>query len=329
MLVDSVSVIIVNYNSGALLAEAVRSVYQQPGVNRVIIVDNASDDGSLEALPLDTSNIRIVRSSRNLGFAGGCNLGAQLADTEYLFFLNPDAILAPSSVEMLVAHEKKYPGIVGPIINVSANGARDVGATINHLGMSVSLDGSACPLYVSGCALLILNSLFKNLGGFDSRYFLFVEDLELCWRALLAGYNVSVSPDAEVYHRGGASIGGGYFRSGVRYSTSTLRVAFRERNSIALMISCAPWWWLPFVLPVMIARAAIIGFGALFVGGTDLVGDIARGLLWNLHELPRSLARRKSITRTRSGSREASRRVVRTPVLLRMLGQSGIPQLEL
>jgi hypothetical protein len=197
---------------------------------------------------------------------------------------------------------------------------------MNHVGMSVSLDGVQPPLYVSGCALFTSRDLFVQLGEFDDRYFLFVEDAELCWRALVAGYEVHAVTEANVLHEGGASAQGGYFAAGQRYHTSTLRISLRERNTVALMISCAPWYWLPLVLPTLLMRSFVLALAGLCLAQPSLAGMLLRGILWNFSQLRTSLARRRSFVRCAAGEREAAKRFVYRPVMLSMMWRSGFPK---
>ena len=322
----AVSVVIVNYHVEDQVADAVASVQSQHCVSEIIVVDNGSASPRLKMLQQEQPNLQLIESDSNVGFAAAANLGAQAASGEFLFFLNPDATAEPECIDHLVAAYRTRPGIVGPAIYAAANASRDVGATMNHVGMSISLDGVQPPLYVSGCALFTSSSLFTQLGGFDERYFLFVEDVELCWRALLAGYDVHAITEANVFHEGGASTQGGYFTPGKRYHTSTLRVSLRERNTIALMIACAPWYWLPVVLPILLARSFTFAFGGLCLGQPGLGGALLRGIGWNIAQLPTSLARRRSLVRRKTGRHEAARRFIHRPVLLSMLWRSGLPR---
>lgn len=323
----AVSVVIVNYYVEDRVANAVASVQRQDCVAEIVIVDNGSASPRLEMLQQEHPTVRVIASDNNVGFARAANRGAQAASGEFLFFLNPDATAEPGCVDRLVAAFQIRPGIVGPAIHSAASASRDVGATMNYVGMSISLDGGQPPLYVSGCALFTSRSLFIQLGGFDDRYFLFVEDAELCWRALLAGYDVYAIAEASVFHEGGASMQGGYFTAGKRYHTSTLRISLRERNTVALMIACAPWYWLPVVLPVLLARSLAFALAGLCLGQTSLGGALLRGIAWNIVQLPTSLARRRSLVRCNTGRHEATRRFVHRPVLLPMLWSSGLPKI--
>lgn len=322
----TVSVVIVNYRVEDRVADAVASVQGQHCVVQIIIVDNGSVSPRLKLLQHKYPTVKLIESDTNVGFAAAANIGAQAASAEFLFFLNPDATAEPGCIDHLVAAYQTRPGVVGPAIYAAANASRDIGATMNHVGMSISLDGVQPPLYVSGCALLTSRNLFIQLGGFDDRYFLFVEDTELCWRALLAGYDVHAIAEANVFHEGGASIQGGYFTAGRRYHTSTLRISLRERNTVALMIACAPWYWLPAVLPALLARSLAFAFAGLCLGQPGLGGALLRGITWNIAQLPTSLARRRSLVRCKTGTHEAARRFVHRPVLLPMLWRSGLPK---
>lgn len=322
----TVSVIIVNYHLENLVVRAVASVETQHSVTEIIIVDNGATSPRLKLLQQENATIQLIESDSNVGFAAAANLGAQVANGEFLFFLNPDATAEPGCIDQLVAAYRCHPGIVGPAIYAAANSSRDVGATMNHVGMSISLDGVQPPLYISGCALFTSKTVFIQLGGFDDRYFLFVEDVELCWRALLAGYDVHAVTEANVFHEGGASMSGGYFTAGTRYRTSRLRISLRERNTIALMITCAPWYWLPIVLPALLARSVAFALAGLCLGQPGLGRELLQGIVWNLVQLPTSLARRQAVVRCQSGAHEATRRFVHRPVLLPMLWRSGLPK---
>jgi len=322
----AVSIVIVNYQVEDRVADAIASVQSEHSVAEIIVVDNGSASPLLKTLQQKYPTVQLIESVSNVGFAAAANLGAHAASGEFLFFLNPDATAEPGCIDHLVAAYRTRPGIVGPAIYAAANASRDIGATMNHVGMSISLDGVQSPLYVSGCALFTSRSLFIQLGGFDDRYFLFVEDVELCWRALLAGYDVHAITEANIFHEGGASTQGGYFTARKRYHTSALRISLRERNTIALRIACAPWYWLPAVLPTLLARSFAFALAGLCLGQPGLGGALLRGIVWNMAQLPTSLARRRSLVRCKTGGHEAARRFVHRPVLLPMLWRSGIPK---
>jgi len=313
-----VSVIIVNYFLEDLVVESVQSFCNDPLVAEIIVVDNGSNEG-LEKRLRKFANLSVVVPGDNLGFAAGCNLGAQVATSQFLFFLNPDTKVTPGSIELLFQKAKLENGVVGPTVKLQVNESIDVGMTMNHLGMPCPVRAGDRPLYVSGSALFISRALFLEVGQFDERYFMFVEEVELCWRVLLKGYNVQVVRDACVLHVGGAAAIGGYASPGQPYTTSVFRVALRERNTIALMIACAPWFALLFVVPALVLRALAICVYGIVLGKAELVSAIWDGLVWNVHELRRSLGRRRSLDVPADRRRSVYRRLVRKPVMFAVL----------
>ncbi len=116
---------------------------------------------------------------------------------------------------------------------------------------------------------------------------------------------------------------GGYFTAGKRYQTSTLRISLRERNTVALMISCAPWFWLPGVLPALLMRSFAFALAGLCLGQPRLAEALLRGILWNIVQLLTSLDRRRSLVRCKAAEHEAARRFVHRPVLLQCYGGRG------
>jgi GT2 family glycosyltransferase len=169
--------------------------------------------------------------------------------------------------------------------------------------------------------------VFEAVGGFDERYFLFVEDVEFSWRAIIAGFEVSVAHDAFASHVGGASIKGGYLKNGEQYRTSVFRIRLRERNSIALLISCAPGWWFPFLIPTIIVHFIFVFAGSILLGSTELSKSILSGLFWNVKEFRRSIQRRNSLHRQSNGVRSANKRIKFGSPMLSVIRESGLPKL--
>ena len=287
------SAIIVNYNGGDDLLECLASLRQQVGDPvEIIIVDNASTDGSLERAANDFPEARIVRSPMNEGFAGGCNLGADEARGEVLLFLNPDVVLDQTCVAELCRCLRVRPGVAGPRLFIETSGIWEYGSILDVLGFPVGLRSHVPALYVSGCALATGRRTFCRLGGFDRRYFMIYEDIDYCWRALLAGESISVLPNSKTIHRGGRATPGGYVRQG-RRELSTFRIALLERNRLATLLKCAPLTWLVFAVPASIFSILVTALGAIVAGRLQLSKALLEGLAWNLHELPQTLKERR------------------------------------
>ena len=227
------SIILVNYNSLDLLRQCLSCLAMtiSRALVEIIIVDNASTDGSREWLEsLAEEQYRVILSEQNLGFAGGCNLGIRQATGDYILLLNTDAFPQPGALEELVAYLEQHPdvGIVGPqLLYPDGRWQRSTGlipspkpAMLDALGITSARHVIAGFLwrwtnhwwrprpveYLDGACMLIRRQVIDQIGGFDDRLFFFVEDAEFCHRARRQGWNVVHVPQSRVVHlRGGSS----------------------------------------------------------------------------------------------------------------------------
>jgi GT2 family glycosyltransferase len=294
------SVVVVNHEGGDWLVRCLRSLSEQGVQTETIVVDNGSLDGSAAVAAARFTEVQLVEPGRNLGFAAGANAGARRARGEYILFLNPDVELVPGCLrDLLMEFEDPRVAVVGPSIRVMASGDIEYGATTDPFGYPVALHRVGSPLYVPGCALMIRAEVFRAVGGFDPRFFMFVEDVDLCWRVLLAGWDVRVVPKALVFHAGGAAAPGGYLTPrGLR--TTRFRVALRERNTLAMLLKCYGPVSLGLVLlPYLLQSVATAAFLAL-AGKPRTSADVVLGLVWNARELPRTLALRRQVQARRA-----------------------------
>lgn len=210
---------IVNYNSRENLKACLHSIEKNfsGGDNLQVIVVN-NDKKKLDALT-SSLNPELMEKNQNVGFGKAHNLGSQKARGEYILFLNPDTLLFPNAVERMLgafsADEKT--GIVGPLhareegspqeecfgkrkTPLSIIGAKFCG------GGKLSLSDSAFESdWVSGGAMMIKKDLFLRLGGFDEKYFMYFEDVDLCLRARKEGWKVLFQPKAKIFHKSGQS----------------------------------------------------------------------------------------------------------------------------
>lgn len=226
------SIIIVNWNSGALLTQCLRSVAQhhESQVQRVIVVDNASSDGSLDIPELPgLPFLEVVRNSENVGFGRACNTGAARCDSEFLLFLNPDAELRPGVLRGLLAFlvdpQAQTVGIVGPLLRDTRGQVARCCARfpqpwhylVRAIGLESIVPAAAKHLsdfdhlttrevdHVMGCFLLMRSTAFRSISGFDQRFFVYLEDLDLSLRAKRAGWSSWYVGSAEAYHLGGGT----------------------------------------------------------------------------------------------------------------------------
>ena len=219
-----VAAVIVNFNTRDYLLECVRSL-RADGVERIVVVDNASVDGSLDALRRSDPKAEVVATGTNLGFGAAANVGVSSTDSGYVLILNPDTVIEPGTVKALTEALERDPtlAVVGPRIhNVdgtlypSVRRFPDLGVAVGHAFVGLfkpdnrftrsyrMLDWDhekACPVdWVSGTCMLVRRSAFEQVGGFDPAFFMYVEDVDLCWRLWRTGWTVGYEPGGLVTH---------------------------------------------------------------------------------------------------------------------------------
>jgi GT2 family glycosyltransferase len=227
------SIIIVNWKSADFLRQCVASVFEQtPGIRfEVIVVDNASFDGSKGMLEREFPLARYIQSEENLGFARANNLGAQHATGEILLFLNPDTIILDHAILKMVKRFQSVPeaGILGcSILNADRtlqtsaiqsfpsilNQVLDAEILRNRFPQSPlwgiaalyqSGNSAARVEMISGAFLSIRASLFQQVHGFSEEYFMYGEDADLCRKVHDAGGQIEYLPTAQIIHFGGQS----------------------------------------------------------------------------------------------------------------------------
>lgn len=250
-----------------------------------------------------------MRNAENRGFARAANQGAALAASDVLLFLNPDVRLEPGCVRELAAALERRPGVAGPVTLLEATGELHAGETLNHLGFPRTLRADETgPLWIQGCALATTRSTFERLGGFDERYFMFIEDMDYCWRVLLTGADVTVPAGARAVHAGGGSAPGGYAREGAM-RTSSLRLVSRHRYTLAMLVKCAPAAWLVLIVPLHLVKTLATAAAALLLRRPQVARELVATIGWNARQLPETLRRRRAVPRVPPGPRTARERV--------------------
>jgi len=227
-----ISTIIVNFNAGELLRSCVDSLLNCPLEIEIIVVDNASTDGSLEVL-LGYPSVQIIKNTTNLGFASACNCGLRAASAPILMFLNPDCSFEPGALVKLLSvldSDKRVGMVTGVLTNLDgteqAGGRRAVPTPWRSFVSAFGLIRFANrwprlfsdfhlhkqplpdqPIEVeatSGACMLIRREAMQDVGEWDEGYFLHCEDLDLCMRFRQKGWKILFVPDAKVIHDQGA-----------------------------------------------------------------------------------------------------------------------------
>jgi hypothetical protein len=228
------SVVILSYNVRPYLALALRTAIQaaQSLAAEFIVVDNASADGSADMVATEFPEVSLVRSDRNLGFSGGNNLGLRVARGRYVLLLNPDVVVHPQSLVVLVAYLDEHDDVGaagGRIINrdgttdrssrrgfpsPSAAFYRMVGLSyifprsqrFGRYNISVGRDDEQCNVEaLSGCFIAVRRAVIERVGGLDESFFMYGEDLDWCYRIRSAGWKIAYVPNAEIIHFRGES----------------------------------------------------------------------------------------------------------------------------
>ena len=228
-----VSVIVVSYNTREILRRCLARLAEELATvdGEVIVVDNASADGSADMVADEFPAVQLVRSTVNLGFAAGNNRGFALARGRYVVLLNPDAFLGSGALARALAHMERSPhvGIAGGRLQDPAGRLQPSGrlfpSLLNELIVISGLaaryprsrlfgrfdrtwadpDQAAQVDWVPGAFTIIRGRALGETGGFDERFFLYYEEVDLCRRMVQAGYEVWYWPDVVVTHIGGAS----------------------------------------------------------------------------------------------------------------------------
>lgn len=301
-----ISVIILNFNGKRYLEKCLSGLESQTYRDfEVIVVDNASSDGSVDYLKAGFPLVRIVENKKNLGFAGGTNSGIRRAEGEYILTLNNDTQVDRRFLECLAE-----PMQSDKSVGVCASKMLLPDGRINSAGICLSRSGAAwdrgmfeqdhgqydCQQEVFGAcagAALYRKEMLDKIGLFDEDFFLYMEDVDLAFRAKLAGWKCIYVPEAVVYHHHGGTAGFG----------SDLAVYYGNRNVIWYAVKGFPTGLLLTSLPWIVGRnLAVIPYYALRGQGKTIL----RSKLDALIGLPKMLKKRKSIVR-RAPDREIKR----------------------
>lgn len=264
----ALSVIVLNYNGRAWLDRCLGSLAAQQGAPtfEVILVDNASSDGSAEHVRRRHPTVRVVESGANLGFAAGNNYGATVAHGGSLVFLNNDTVAEADWLARLAAARAASGAAIvtsrivfldrPEVIDSAGDGYLLAGGAFKrgHLAAADAFAESREVFGACGAAFLIDRALFESLGGFEPRFFMVYEDVDLSYRARLAGHHVWFAGDAVVRHAGSATLG----------RASRRAVFYGQRN--------LEWTWLRNTPRRLIARTLAAHLAYSLAGVVHYIG---------------------------------------------------------
>jgi N-acetylglucosaminyl-diphospho-decaprenol L-rhamnosyltransferase len=219
-------VVVVTFNSERHIKACLESLSNNRRLGAVIVVDNKSTDNTLKVVAEEFPDVRIVQTGANLGFGSAANRGlATIQDSKYVCILNPDTVFDPGAIDVLSTFldDRREVAIVGPRVRnldgtvypsarsfpkpLTALGHALVGVfwKDNPISSHYRTTDLASPDWVSGTAMLARHAALHQVNGFDERYFMYVEDLDLCWRLRQARWQIGYCADAGVQHEIGGS----------------------------------------------------------------------------------------------------------------------------
>ncbi len=264
-----VAVLVLGYNSQKYLNDCFTSIRSLRPKNYItIFIDNNSKDNSIQFIQDKFPEVKIIRNNKNLGYAAGYNVGIKEViknKVEYVFLLNPDTIVKINCLQELLkkANDRM---ILQPLILLYSHGRKT--SLINTSGNHLHYSGiSYCGDYrkkketvqekditsASGSAIFIPVSILRKIGRFDEEFFMYHEDLDFCWRARLAGYNIRLIPKAIVWHK-------------YHFSRNRLKLFYEERNRLFFIFKNYQIKTLILISPMLILNELLVLIFSLFNG---------------------------------------------------------------
>ncbi|MGH2724451.1 MAG: glycosyltransferase family 2 protein [Actinomycetota bacterium] len=266
--VPDLAVVVVNYNAGEYLSRCLESVYGAAGEAsvEVVVVDNASRDGSATAAARRFPDIRVIGNEDNRGLSAALNQGIRGTRAPFVLLLNPDAEVVGGTLEGLLKVARDHPraGAVGPLIRnpdgtVYPSGRRfpSVGQAVGHALLGPFRPGNRFSRayrmddwdrtserqvdWVSLACMLVPRAAFEQVGLFDEDFFLYAEELDFCTRLGAAGWTVLFTPELEVVHEGGVSTGRSW-RMTMEHSRGIYRYFAKHRATGWRKVLLPPAW---------------------------------------------------------------------------------------
>jgi N-acetylglucosaminyl-diphospho-decaprenol L-rhamnosyltransferase len=277
--VPDLDIVIVNYNAGEHLHRCIDSILAHDNDDedvdvRIVVVDNASHDGSAKQL-VELHPFELIENEENRGFAAAANQGILAGTAPYVFILNPDAEVSAGTLSAFVklADDRPMAGVIGPLVRdpdgsiyPSARKIPSIGEAVGHAFLHpFAPDNWFSRAYtmtdwdraserevswVSGSCMLLRRDALEQVGLFDEGYFMYAEDADLCTRMRSAGWNVLFTPELEVTHVRGVSTGNS--RRMIREHSRSIYRYFSKHHAHGWRAVLLPFAWV-----ALRARAAI------------------------------------------------------------------------
>lgn len=268
------AVVILNWNGRSFLETFMPSVIKNTPVDvEIIVADNASSDDSIDFLKKNYPSVRIISLDKNYGFAGGYNEALKHVDAPYWVLLNSDMEVSPGWIEPIIALMESdssiaacQPGIHSFHQPTHFEHAGAAGGFLDRYGYPFcrgrifntlekdtgQYDEPREVFWATGACMFVRASAFNAVGGFDSRFFAHMEEIDLCWRMKNAGMKIMVCPQSKVFHVGGGTLP----------KSSSRKTFLNFRNSLWLLAKNMPRrsFYFSFLIRIMLDEIAALSF---------------------------------------------------------------------
>ncbi len=303
------SIIIITYNGKEMLRKYLPTITSQDYPNfEVVVVDNASTDGTADFISENYPQLKLVRSETNTGTAEGSNIGARASTGDLFFWIHNDMILERDALRLMVETITSSDDIgvcTCKVIKLNPDGSPtntidSVGGTIDRWGFPSArgigeedrgqYDSVFDTFFSFGGPMLMKREAFDAAGGFDPVVFTLADDIDLCWRARLRGYRTVVNTKAVIYHHLSATLSS-FARSNKRYISERNTLYMLLKNySAASLLRFLPLYFL--MISAEITTLALLRKRQIALASV-------RGILWNLKRLGTIAAERRAIQKSR------------------------------
>ncbi|OGK19465.1 hypothetical protein A2799_04865 [Candidatus Roizmanbacteria bacterium RIFCSPHIGHO2_01_FULL_39_24] len=295
-----ISIIITDFNAKRWLDKCISSIKTQKFIDyEIVFVNDGSTDGSFEYVKKKFPDCIFVNNITNVGFASANNAGATVARGEFLFFLNADTYLEIDTLQKLEQSLKKNPKIHYAQLDIRRYDKANMDGEactfqIDRFGYPIWSGREENPFYADAAAMIIKKDLFFKIGGFDERFYIYLEDLDLAWRARLVGEEVYYLPKIYVYHFAGGTSVSTQIKEGT-YATTIRRRYDAQKNNLRTLLKNLEPINLIWALPGSIALAS--GEGFLYLLRGNIWGFVAmhKAILWNIVSIHDTLKQRETV----------------------------------
>jgi N-acetylglucosaminyl-diphospho-decaprenol L-rhamnosyltransferase len=293
------AVVVVNYNAGDAIVDCLRAVAGEDPAD-VVVIDNASTDESADHIARERPDVRLMRNANNVGFAAAANQGIRATSAPYVLLVNPDAVLRPGALMALARalDEQRRAGAVGALVlnpDGTVQPTKRAFPSLWHAALhglvgvvwpgnpgtraytlaDAPFDRPRTVDWVAGTAVALRREAFDAVGGFDERFFFFVEDVDLCRRLWDAGWQIWFEPRAVVEHAWGTSWTQRPLKFMWIHQRSLLRYVAKHRRGVWVLAY-------PFIAAALTLRFVLLAIRWLFtrrsVPGHRTAGEVGEGV---------------------------------------------------